>query len=847
MAAAKKKTKASPKKKTSSQPAQTQWLNSAPARLCIFLCIVALSVITILRLGFIGQILFYIMNWLFGWLAWIMPVLICLVALFTLFKARITIRRRYVAAGLFLVIALLLAFGIYQYKLTAAPKVMQEFLASSRDIFAGVTASAGFFGSLFYWISASLVSRMGAYVIDILLMTISFILFLYDQLYKAASDSAKAHKEKALAKQIQSQMPEIIEAHPEEIEEDLPKKASFLSKLKDKIFMDIDEEDEAEDELTDEDSEQNLKFVPSGSSSFKVINADQEVQNDSLDVPLDVNPDKKRKVRERSIGILADEPDAFNDKLDIVEDESLDSLIDQTNAALQKRISPTVNRTSPPVSSPVENREPQSFVMARENYDNYKLPKLTLLNNYSKRNQSNANSSAAKSQGQKLISILKQFNVDASLIAIHIGPSVTKFEIKLEPGVRVNRISSLQGDIKMALAATDIRIEAPIPGKSAVGIEIPNVEKTVVHMKEVISRIPSNLQDKKLVFALGKDLMGENVFGRLDKMPHLLIAGATGSGKSVCVNSIISSILLRTRPDEVKLVLIDPKKVEFTPYNDVPHLLAPVVTDGDLANKALQVVVKIMDHRYDLFEACGVRNIESYNRYLDEHPDEKLQKMSRIVVIIDELADLMLVAAKEVEQSIQRITQLARAAGIHLVVATQRPSVDVITGIIKANIPSRIAFAVSSAVDSRTILDQTGAEKLLGYGDMLYLPNGETACHRVQGVYIEDEEVERITDFVKKQAKPHYDDSFIALKDLASQGKEVSSDPFDPLYDEVKHFVIQSQKASTSLIQRKFSIGYARAARLMDVLEDNGIIGPSNGAKPRKILVKGNMEDDEFD
>ena len=356
--------------------------------------------------------------------------------------------------------------------------------------------------------------------------------------------------------------------------------------------------------------------------------------------------------------------------------------------------------------------------------------------------------------------------------------------------------------------------------------------------------IPDSMKDKKLLFCLGKDLMGYNVYGELNRMPHLLIAGATGSGKSVCVNAIISSILMRTKPDEVKLVLIDPKKVEFTPYNDVPHLLSPVITDGDLANKALKVIVEMMDRRYDLFGELGVRNITAYNEYVLTHNDEHLKVLPRIVIIIDELADLMLVAAKEVEASIQRITQLARAAGIHLIVATQRPSVDVITGVIKANIPSRIAFAVSQAVDSRTILDQAGAERLLGNGDMLYLPNGETSPRRIQGVFIKDEEVNNICAFVKSQAMPKYDDAFIQLKDLQNQGNEAQNVTADPLYEEVKRFVIASRKASTSLIQRKLSVGYSRAARLMDVLEANGIIGPSRGSKPREILVQNTLEDD---
>ena len=492
----------------------------------------------------------------------------------------------------------------------------------------------------------------------------------------------------------------------------------------------------------------------------------------------------------------------------------------------------------------VEKVEPKHYV-ADENSDfkNYKLPKLNVLEDMERKSRSNANVTTAKEKGEKLIEILHEFGVEAKLVQIHIGPSVTKFEIKPELGVRVNKISNLQNDIKMGLAAKDIRIEAPIPGKASVGIEIPNVEKTSVQMKDLMRTIPDSMKDKKLLFCLGKDLMGNNVYGELNRMPHLLIAGATGSGKSVCVNAIISSILMRTKPDEVKLVLIDPKKVEFTPYNDVPHLLSPVITDGDLANKALKVIVEMMDRRYDLFGELGVRNITAYNEYVLSHNDDHLKVLPRIVIIIDELADLMLVAAKEVEASIQRITQLARAAGIHLIVATQRPSVDVITGVIKANIPSRIAFAVSQAVDSRTILDQAGAERLLGNGDMLYLPNGETSPRRIQGVFIKDEEVNHICEYVKSQARPKYDDAFIQLKDLQNQGNEAGNVTADPLYEEVKRFVIASRKASTSLIQRKFSVGYSRAARLMDVLEANGIIGPARGSKPREILVQNTLED----
>lgn len=471
-------------------------------------------------------------------------------------------------------------------------------------------------------------------------------------------------------------------------------------------------------------------------------------------------------------------------------------------------------------------------------YAKYRLPSIGLLNVATKGSVSNTNKKAAQENGQKLLQILEQFGVKATLVDTHIGPSVTKFELKPDLGVKVSKISSLQNDIKLALAAKDIRIEAPIPSKSAVGIEIPNIDKTIVGLREILKAVPSKYENSKLLFALGKDLLGNPVYGELNKMPHLLIAGATGSGKSVCVNSIIVSILMRAKPDEVKLLLIDPKKVEFTAYQNVPHLIGPIINNGDEANNALKVIVEEMDKRYDLFSKAGVRNLAGYNEKVEKFPEEGRQKLPWIVVIIDELADLMLVAAKEVEASIQRITQLARAAGIHLVVATQRPSVDVITGVIKSNIPSRIAFAVSSGVDSKTILDQYGAEKLLGMGDMLYVPVGEQSPIRVQGVYVSDEEVNRVTEFASKQGHPKFDDAFIRLQIVENTVGAAGFENNDVLYEEAKQFVIQSQKASTSFIQRKFSIGYQRAARLIDMMEENGVVGPSRGSKPREVYMK---------
>ncbi|MGL5917183.1 MAG: DNA translocase FtsK, partial [Culicoidibacterales bacterium] len=433
---------------------------------------------------------------------------------------------------------------------------------------------------------------------------------------------------------------------------------------------------------------------------------------------------------------------------------------------------------------------------------------------------------------ERLQQIFASFKIGVTLSAVNVGPAITQYEIQPDPGVKVSRIVNLADDIALGLAAKDVRIVAPIPGKAAVGIEVPNAVVAMVSLKQTLEPTMVDLSDKLLV-ALGKDISGQAVTARLDKMPHLLVAGSTGSGKSVCINGIITSLLLRATPDEVKLLLVDPKKVELSYFNNIPHLLAPVVTDPKKAAFALRKIVTEMEERYEAFAALGVRNIEGYNEQA-----EASDKMPFIVVIIDELADLMLVASKDVEESIMRITQMARAAGIHLIVATQRPSVDVITGVIKANIPSRIAFAVSSQIDSRTILDMGGAEALIGKGDMLFFPAGESKPVRVQGAYVSEAEVIEVVEFIKAQQPTiQYNEQLLALDQadsdqLAQQDEQES----DQLLPEVMQFVIEQQKASTSLIQRRFKIGYNRAARLMEVMEGQGIIGPNEGTKPRQVL-----------
>ncbi|CRK80463.1 DNA translocase FtsK [Neobacillus massiliamazoniensis] len=463
----------------------------------------------------------------------------------------------------------------------------------------------------------------------------------------------------------------------------------------------------------------------------------------------------------------------------------------------------------------------------------YELPPLKLLKLPKKADQSGEYELINKNAA-KLERTFQSFGVKARVTQVHLGPAVTKYEVHPDVGVKVSKIVSLSDDLALALAAKDIRIEAPIPGKSAIGIEVPNSEVAVVSLREVLEATHNNKPDSKLLIGLGRDITGEAVLAELNKMPHLLVAGATGSGKSVCINGIITSILMRAKPHEVKLMMIDPKMVELNVYNGIPHLLAPVVTEPKKASQALKKVVNEMERRYELFSHTGTRNIEGYNDHIKKHNFEENDKqplLPYIVVIVDELADLMMVASSDVEDSITRLAQMARAAGIHLIIATQRPSVDVITGVIKANIPSRIAFAVSSATDSRTILDMGGAEKLLGRGDMLFLPVGASKPIRVQGAFLSDEEVEDTVDFVISQQKAQYQEEMIP-----DEIPESMSEVNDELYEEAVDLVLEMQTASVSMLQRRFRIGYTRAARLIDEMESRGIVGPYEGSKPRVVL-----------
>ena len=547
--------------------------------------------------------------------------------------------------------------------------------------------------------------------------------------------------------------------------------------------------------------------------------------------------DSKKHEKEESTPLVKSNDDEVEDKRIVISSiEELTSKKDEIKVEKKEDVDVDI-----PIRK-VSDEKPEVKEEVVINNGEYKLPSLNILKTVKNVN-SKENEQNAKDSIRKLEEVLRVFEISGKIVQVNIGPTVTQYELDLKAGTKVNKLLGIQREIALAMAAKDVRIQAPIPGKNTIGIELPNKVNASVSFKEVLSSMPEVNEKTILAVGLGKDIMGKVKWCEINTTPHMLVAGSTGSGKSVCINCIIASILMRCKPDEVKLVMVDPKKVEFSMYNGIPHLLCPVVTDAKKASIALKNIVGEMERRYEILERTKNKNIVSYNKFCETHTE--YQKLPYIVVIIDELADLMLVAAKEVEDSIMRITQMARAAGIHLIVATQRPSTDIITGVVKANIPSRISFAVSSQIDSRTILDMGGAEKLLGKGDMLFLPMGESIPMRIQGAYVSEEEIQKLVDHSISQQKAIYDESLTVDRSSGSSSVSNEADGYasdeeydDPIYNEVVDFAVSTGKISASLVQRKFRLGYNRAARIIDLLEERGIIGPANGSKPREVLVK---------
>ncbi len=855
--AAKKTTRSNSRSKSAQQRRQAAQKKAQEAELRRYILIVLISAVTLvayMRMGVVGVVLNNAQRFLFGRFYFIVMgvILIQIAVLIINGRNGITNSRNPWAVVLILAAFMLICSMVDTPQELRGWDIWKSYTEDLRQYFteAPENTGGGVIGALLLSLTTMLLGRAGTVVVIIVLFIIAALLLVSLETYKQAFGTIREYFTRPLEDDDEDD--EDYEEPAETSSEPEQKQPNIFMRFINWFFMeDADDDDEEEEE---EEPAPKQYLIPEKTKpepepvrqlGFRID--DYEPSTEDM-VPVKSKPIEETKSIFLSIDDLVDR----NDRPQVPRQEiTLDE---------EPVIAPPPVFVPEPEPEPVEQQPavqqpaaapaaqpPVQQTPARRSNKPYQLPKMNLLDPIPVKPKDDPNVAAAQEKGELLIQVLRNFDIEARLLETHIGPAVTKFEIRPESNVKVSKILNLTDDVKMQLAVRDIRIEAPIPGHNAVGVEVPNVQPIPVKMKELIQMIPEKDKNQPLLFILGKDLLGNCVTCRLDKMPHLLIAGATGSGKSVCMNSIITSLLMRTKPDEVKMLLIDPKKVEFTPYHKIPHLIGPVINDPSKANNALKVIVRIMEERYDIFSKCGVRNIQVYNEKVKDgsinngntpaQPD--YQFMPYIVVIIDELADLMAVAGKEVEGSIQRITQLARAAGIHLIVATQRPSTDVITGIIKANIPSRIAFSVSSGIDSRTILDHVGAERLLGNGDMLYMPIGQSAATRVQGVFVTDDEVHRITDFVSSQTVPMYDDAFVLLEgveggeDIAVVGADA-----DPLYEEIKAYVIDAQKASTSLLQRRFGIGYNRAARMIDLLEQKGVIGPAQGSKPREVFIK---------
>ena len=564
-----------------------------------------------------------------------------------------------------------------------------------------------------------------------------------------------------------------------------------------------------------------------------------------VDVPVDDIPEKRTKKKKSLNEIQQKVVDTYNEEDNLEEAEKIP--VPKSSADVEQALETAREEEQKPEKITVDFESETAKVAEEINDDvikNYRYPPTELLK-ASNSVSVKALNSELEATANRLVEALRSFNVETRVVDISRGPTVTRYELQPCAGVKISKITNLADDIALNLASAGVRIEAPIPNKAAVGIEVPNKVSAVVGVREIIESTAFSASKSKLTVAMGRDIGGNIVVTDIAKMPHGLIAGATGSGKSVCINSIIISILYKASPDDVKLLMIDPKVVELGVYNGIPHLLVPVVTDPRKAAGALGWAVSEMEKRYQMFADRGVRDIEGYNRLVDTLIDEpEVKKMPHIVIVIDELADLMMTAPHEVEDSINRIAAKARAAGMHLLIATQRPSVDVVTGVIKANIPTRIAFAVSSYIDSKTILDTAGAEKLLGRGDMLFSPVGSSKPKRIQGCFVSDAEVEKVVEFVKKSGSTDYSDDIMveierqaAVEKHKSTGLPEDAPDADPMLEEAIKVVVENGQASTSLLQRKLKLGYARAARIVDEMEERGVVGPYEGSKPRKVLI----------
>ncbi|MDR0298766.1 MAG: DNA translocase FtsK [Streptococcaceae bacterium] len=796
-------------------------------------------------MGFFGVLLYNLVRLLVGSTAYLALTLYLAYLILARVKKEWFENRRLISGTLISFTGLVLFWQAIFAMNESSDTAFWNILSDLGNFRVSLPAGGGFIGWLLYFPSKALFSSIGVFIIAVLFVIVGCFVAepkLIHKLREAIYSMLESRTEAKLERQRQREEAEAL------AEQELREKGHY--------FNDFNEDFE-ESEVNGENAEaaDYFKDVHITGEFDSIVEPKENHLNSTTGYNFD-NYQYSERFR-NPLGMMTDEDADWQDIYASDDNGEASGYGNKEDDNAEQASYPAYNLTEIDLEKGVERKVAASSTLERirqinqasqnvensEHHSLYQLPTSDLLAKVPVKSQEKE-----KAQVRKNIKVLeetfKSFGINASVESAVVGPSVTKYEIKLATGVRVNRVANLSDDLALALAAKDVRIEAPIPGKSLVGIEIPNLEIATVGFREMWEEAKTN-PDKLLEIPLGKSLDGSIKTFDLARMPHLLVAGSTGSGKSVAVNGIIASILMKSLPSQVKFLMVDPKMVELSVYNDIPQLLIPVVTNPRKASRALQRVVDEMERRYELFSRKGVRNMEGYNQKIETFnaaSDEKEIPLPFIVVIVDELADLMMVASKEVEDAIIRLGQKARAAGIHMILATQRPSVDVISGLIKANVPSRVAFAVSSGTDSRTIIDQNGAEKLLGRGDMLFKPIDENHPLRLQGAFLSDADVETLVDFIKGQAEVEYDDAFDPGEDDADDNRSgyagnAGGDSGDPLFEQAKSLVITSQKASTAQIQRTLKVGFNRATDLMNELEAAGIVGPAKGTTPRKVLM----------
>jgi len=837
-------------KPTTPPPAQKAIHKEAKCLIMVAVGILLLlSVFVPSAIGFVGAFFEGLLFGLFGFGAFVLPIALIAIAIMLLINRQL---RLPVALTITLFVLILAMFHI----LNTSDLSYLGFFARLRDVFLeGSRFAGGFFGALvgeilylFLDSIGSIVALSAAIVIVTVLLTGKSFVSLVAKGAEAVGSAASKAKEHYINR------PKVYEEYDDY--DDYDEEISLQARKKPMHDIEIDLFDLEDDEFGEEDSPHVSLFQEDmKSKSEKTTQKPEPIIGTG---PLFASRSVNKKPSEAVLFLDQDEydfagethEDYFQDDAPVVkglieesieieeyEQESIPPPEPTRQASKPKPrvVNFPANPTDPPEPI-IRSRQPQGqptiSYASTPSYDDFELPPIDILNEPPQHRSMAESRTQILENSRILEDTLRSFRIEAKVVEVSVGPTVTRYDLAPGPGVKVSSIANLSNDLALSLAAQGIRIEAPIPGKSAVGIEIPNKEPQPVFLREILQEQSFTNFPSKLAFAVGKDIAGEPMVTDIARMPHLLIAGATGSGKSVCINTLIASLLFKSRPDEVKLLMIDPKVVELSVYNGIPHLLIPVVTDPKKASGALSWAVSEMESRYNMFAETGCRDLKGFNKVKEKQEEPELPQ---IVIIIDELADLMMACKGEVEESICRLAQKARAAGIHLIVATQRPSVDVITGLIKANIPSRLAFAVSSGTDSRTVLDMYGAEKLLGKGDMLFLPMGNNKPVRIQGGFISDQEVESLVSFLKAQAPAEYTTEMI--QQVTMPGKTNIEGNVDEFFHDAVDFLLTKGKASTSMLQRQFRIGYNRASRLMDELETRGIVGPEDGVKPRKITI----------